>query len=97
VIHTATIALVIVGIMQIPASAAFVLDGSLMGASDFRFLQWATVGAGLVFAPFAVVVLVWHSFGILGIWLGLLTWITARAAANLVRFRRGRWASLVVG
>jgi putative MATE family efflux protein len=96
VVHTATVALIFVGVMQIPASAAFVLDGSLMGASDFRFLQWATVGAGLVFVPFAVAVLHWHSLGIVGIWTGLLVWITVRAGANLVRFAGTRWTSVAL-
>lgn len=97
VVHNATVALVFVGAMQVPASAAFVLDGSLMGASDFRFLQLATVGAGLVFVPFAVTVLRWHSWGIVGIWTGLLVWITVRATANAVRFAGHRWTSVAVG
>jgi putative MATE family efflux protein len=96
VVHVATVALVFVGVMQVPASAAFVLDGSLMGASDFRFLQWATVGAGLAFVPFAVGVLHWHSWGIVGIWTGLLVWITVRAAANMVRFAGSRWTAVAV-
>ncbi|HLK42386.1 MAG TPA: MATE family efflux transporter [Thermoleophilia bacterium] len=94
VVHNATVALVFVGVMQVPASAAFVLDGSLMGASDFRFLQWATIAAGLAFVPFAVAVLHWHGLGIVGIWAGLLVWIMARAAANMVRFRGSRWVSV---
>jgi Na+-driven multidrug efflux pump len=85
---------VFVGVIQIPASVAFVLDGSLMGASDFRFLQWATIAAGFVFVPFAVAVLTWHRLGVAGIWVGLLAWMTARAAANYVRFRAGRWTVL---
>jgi putative MATE family efflux protein len=96
VVHNAAVALVFVGVMQVPASAAFVLDGSLMGASDFRFLQWATVGAGLVFVPFAAAVLRWHRWGIVGIWTGLLVWITARALANVVRFAGNRWTVIAV-
>jgi putative MATE family efflux protein len=96
VVHTAAIALLFVAGMQIPASAAFVLDGALMGASDFRFLQWATVGAGLMFVPFALVVLAWHAAGIVGIWAGLAVWMTVRAAANLRRFRGERWTALAL-
>jgi putative MATE family efflux protein len=96
VVHTAAVALVFVGAMQVPASAAFVLDGSLMGASDFRFLQWATVGAGLVFVPFAAAVLRWHQLGVVGIWTGLLVWITARAFANAVRFAGSRWTAVAL-
>jgi putative MATE family efflux protein len=94
VVSRATLGLVLVGVVQIPASVAFVLDGSLMGASDFRFLQWATIAAGFVFVPFAVAVLTWHRLGVAGIWVGLFAWMTARAVANYVRFRAGRWTVL---
>ena len=87
----ATVALVVVGIMQVPGGIAFVTDGILMGASDFRFLQWAIVAAGLTFAPFAVLVLHWHSLGILGVWSGLFVWMTVRAILNGVRVRNERW------
>jgi Na+-driven multidrug efflux pump len=83
-----------VGIMQIPGSVAFVIDGILMGASDFRFLQWATAAAGLVMVPVALAVLHWPVLGIVGIWTGMLMWMSARAVANGVRFRRERWMTL---
>lgn len=90
----ATTALVLVGILQIPGSVAFVIDGILMGASDFRFLQWATAGAGLAMVPAAVAVLHWHRLGITGIWTGMVVWMTVRAVANGARFRRERWMAL---
>lgn len=87
----AEVGLVFVGVVQIPAAVAFVLDGVLMGASDFRFLQWAMLGAGLAFAPAGAAVLRWHRLGIAGVWCGLLVWMTARAAANAARARGQRW------
>jgi putative MATE family efflux protein len=94
IVHRATLGLVMVGIMQVPAAYSFVLDGVLMGASDFRFLQWATVAAGLAFAPAAAAVLHWHRLGILGVWTGLLVWIVVRAVLNGRRVSGERWTSL---
>src|SRR5207302_2113711 len=91
IVHRATLGLAVVGVMQLPAAYSFVLDGVLMGASDFRFLQLATVGAGLAFAPAAVVVLHWHRLGILGVWSGMLVWIVVRALLNGARFSGERW------
>ena len=95
VARRATIALLLLALLQVPAAVAFVLDGVLMGASDFRFLQWCTVGAAAAFLPFAAAVLADHRLGIAGIWSGLLAWMLARTVANSVRFARQRW--LVAG
>jgi putative MATE family efflux protein len=94
VAHQATIALLLLGAMQVPAAVAFVLDGVLMGASDFRALQWITVAAGLAYLPFAAGVLHWHRLGITGIWVGLFVWITVRAVAIRARFNGEDWTAL---
>ncbi|MDP9069892.1 MAG: MATE family efflux transporter [Actinomycetota bacterium] len=94
VAHRATVALLFLAALQVPAAVTFVLDGVLMGASDFRFLQWSTVAAALAFVPFAAAVLSRHRLGIGGIWAGLLAWVLVRAAANAVRFRRRRWMAV---
>jgi putative MATE family efflux protein len=91
VVHRAIVALVMVGIMQVPGAIAFVTDGILMGASDFRFLQWAILAAGLTFVPFALATLHWHDLGILGVWSGLLVWMIVRAVLNRLRIRNERW------
>lgn len=93
VVRAATGALVALGILQIPGAIAFVLDGILMGASDFRFLQWTTVAALAVFAPIAVVV-VKADLGLTGLWLGLVAWMTARTLVSYARYRGGRWLSV---
>ena len=90
----ASAALVIVGLMQVPASVVFVLDGVLLGASDTRFQQWANVLALLAFLPFAAALLVWPRLGIVGIWTGLLAWMIARLLANGTRFSGGRWQNM---
>jgi Na+-driven multidrug efflux pump len=93
VVHRATAGLVILGIMQVPAGVAFALDGVLMGASDFRFLQWTTISGLVVFVPVAVAVLTWHRLGIVGIWLGLLAWMTTRTVVTGRRFLGPEWTS----
>lgn len=91
VVERAALALVVLGVMQLPGSVAFVLDGVLMGGSDFAYVKWVTVAGLVVFVPFAVAVLRWPGLGIGGIWAGLLAWMTTRAALNWARFRTGRW------
>ena len=89
----ATIALVAVGVLQVPDAVLFVLDGILMGASDFRFLQASTVAGLVAFVPVAIAVSVWHRLGIAGIWLGLGVWLLARLAVNSTRYRGSSWMS----
>lgn len=93
VVERARLALLVAAVVQVPAAVAFVLDGVLIGASDFRFLQWSTVAGLAVFTPFAVAVLVRPGLGIVGLWCGLLAWMTGRAAANWVRYRGEAWMS----
>jgi Na+-driven multidrug efflux pump len=93
VVHRATAGLVILGVMQVPAGVAFALDGVLMGASDFRFLQWTTIAGLVVFVPVAAAVLRWHRLGITAIWLGLLAWMMARTAVIGWRFVRPEWTA----
>lgn len=89
--------LVVLGVLQLPGAYAFVLDGVLMGASDFRFLQWATFGALCAFAPFAAAVAADHRLGLVGLWVGLAVWMTLRALANWTRFSRSHWGVVAVG
>lgn len=91
VVARASVALVGLAIMQVPAAVAFTLDGVLEGASDFGFLQWALIGALGAFVPFAVAVLIRPSLGLAGLWAGLIAWMTARAVILVIRFRGHRW------
>jgi putative MATE family efflux protein len=94
VVDKATVALVVVGVMQLPGAATFVLDGVLMGGADFAYVKWVTLASLVVFLPFAGAVLVWHSLGIACIWAGLLAWITTRGWLNWLRFRGPRWTAI---
>lgn len=94
VAHRAAAALVVVGVLQVPDAILFVLDGVLMGASDFRYLQASTIGGLLAFAPVGVAVLAWPRLGIVGLWCGLGGWIMARLAVNAARFAGHRWTAI---
>ena len=94
VVSRAAIAIAALGVMQVPGAVTFVLDGVLMGGSDFAYVKWVTLGALGVFLPVAGAVLLWPGLGIAGLWGGLLAWMTTRAALNLARFRSGRWTAV---
>jgi Na+-driven multidrug efflux pump len=87
VIHQATIALVALGVMQVPGAITFVLDGVLMGRSDFAFVKWVTLGALVAYAPVAGAVFVRPDLGIGVVWGGLVVWMVVRAVVNLARYR----------
>lgn len=93
VVDRASVALVGLAVLQIPAALAFTLDGILEGASDFGFLQWALIAALVAFAPFVAAVLIWPTLGLAGLWAGLAAWMTARAALLVWRFRGVRWTA----
>ena len=93
VVSRATAALLFLAVMQLPAAVAFVLDGALMGASDFGYLRWVTIGGLLAFVPFAVAVLADHSLGIAGVWAGLVAWMAVRAGLSWIRFRGTQWSA----
>jgi len=80
--------LVLLGVAQVPGAVAFVLDGALLGAADYRGLQRATMGAAALFIPIAVLVLADRDLGVVTLWLGLIVWMTARAGLNSRRWRR---------
>ncbi len=89
--RAATIALVVLGVMQLPAAITFVLDGVLMGANDFKDLRWQTVIAFGASLPVFALVFARPSLGIVTVWLGMLLWICVRAVKNHTRVQGDRW------
>ena len=83
----AVVVLVLLGATQVPGAIAFVLDGALLGAADYRGLQRATIGAALTFAPFAAAVLAVHRLGLVTLWAGLFAWMCMRALLNWQRWQ----------
>ena len=92
-VDRARLALLVAGLVQVPAAVAFVLDGVLIGSSDFRFLQWNMLAGLAVFLPFVAAVLRWHHLGVAGIWSGILVWMVFRAGVNGARFKGQRWVA----
>ena len=88
VVDRATAGLWLLAAVLVPGSLAFATDGSLIGAGDYRFLGRAALGYLVVVIPIAALVLAVPSLGIVGIWAGLLVWMTLRAAVNLRRVHR---------
>ena len=82
VISRATSGLLILAVLLLPGAVAFAYDGILIGAADYRFIGRASFAYLLAVAPIAAVVIVTPSLGIVGVWLGLLVWMTLRAIVN---------------
>ncbi len=87
----ASVAIVMLGVLQIPAAHTFVSDGILMGGNDFRDLRWSTTLAFLASVPVFVAVMVWPDLGIVGVWSGMLLWVSVRAVKNHLRVRGDDW------
>ena len=88
----ATVALVICGALQPLAALAFVYDGLLLGAGDYRTLRRVMLLALVAFAPLAAATLADHDLGIAGIWLALTCWLAARTLLLGARWRSRAWA-----
>lgn len=85
--RAATVAVLLCGLFQPVAAAAFALDGVLLGVGDFRALRRAML---LALVPFSVPALftLWARWpGIAGVWLALGCWLAARAALLSRRWR----------
>lgn len=82
VISRATGGLIILAVLLLPGAVAFAYDGILIGAADYQFIGRAAFAYLLAVFPIAVIVSVSQSLGIVGIWLGLLVWMTLRAIVN---------------
>ena len=91
VVDAAVIALVVLGLMQLPGAITFVTDGILMGANDFRNLRWSTTISFVVSLPVFVAVMVRPSLGILTVWLGVFVAIAASALKNHTRVQGEAW------
>lgn len=85
--HEAMLALLVCGLQQPLAAGAFVLDGLILGASDYATMRRAMLLALFAFAPLAALTLGFHSIGILGIWFAMLCWLAARTALLGRRWR----------
>lgn len=85
----------IFALMQPINAAVFALDGILLGAGDTRYLMWAMLASALfAFMPVALASTLLH-WGIVGVWIAILTFVIARLATCGQRLRSDRWAAEV--
>jgi len=78
--HAATVALLVSAATQPLAASAFVLDGLILGISDYAAMRRAMILAIFAYAPVAGLVLRFHALGLPGIWVALGLWLAARSA-----------------
>jgi putative MATE family efflux protein len=78
--HAATIALLVSALTQPLAALAFVLDGLVLGISDYAAMRTAMIVAALAYAPAGALVLAFHGLGLPGIWVALGVWLAVRSA-----------------
>lgn len=78
----------LVALAQPAAGIVFAADGILMGAKDFRFLLVTTALASLgALVPLALLSL-WAGWGIVGLWVSMVTLVLVRLVAVLWRLTR---------
>lgn len=81
----------LVALLQPIGAVAFVLDGVLMGAGDFRFLLWSTAAAALGGLVPVCLLALRYDWGLPGIWWGMVAMMVTRALLTLWRLRSGAW------
>ena len=85
--HAATVALLVAALTQPVAALAFVLDGLILGLSDYVAMRRAMILAILAYVPVAGLVLRFPWLGLPGVWIALGLWLAARAALLGRRWR----------
>ena len=85
--QAAVLALLVAALTQPMAALAFVLDGLILGLSDYVAMRRAMILAILAYVPMAALVLRFHGLGLPGIWVALGLWLAARAALLDRRWR----------
>jgi len=78
--HAATTALLVAALTQPVAALAFVLDGLILGISDYVAMRRAMILAIGGYVPVAALVLAFHGLGLPGIWVALGLWLATRSA-----------------
>jgi len=77
--HAATTALLVAALTQPVAALAFVLDGLILGISDYVAMRRAMILAIGGYVPVAALVLAFHGLGLPGIWVALGLWLATRS------------------
>ncbi|AHI03286.1 multidrug transporter MatE [Corynebacterium falsenii DSM 44353] len=78
-------------VLVLMGGVVFALDGVLLGAADVAFLRTATMVSVIVgFIPVVWMAYIFH-WGLVGVWCGLLGFISIRLAAVVWRYRGSAW------
>jgi putative MATE family efflux protein len=85
--HAAAVAFLVAALTQPLAALAFVLDGLILGVSDYVAMRRAMILAIGAYVPVAALVLRFHALGLPGVWTALGLWLAARAALLGRRWR----------
>lgn len=93
VLDELAVVLLVVAVMQPINAAVFVLDGVLIGASDFRYLAAAMFASTAVFVPLAIGVL-FADLSLVWLWGALGVLMLTRLAGVGARFAGSRWATV---
>ena len=75
-------AMILLGIMSIPGSLAFLYDGVFVGTGDVGHMVRSALVSTLVFIPFGIITLIRPSTGLGLLWVGLVVWMFARAGLH---------------
>jgi putative MATE family efflux protein len=85
--QAATVALLFAALTQPVAALAFVLDGLILGLSDYVAMRRAMILAIGAYVPMAALVLRFPQLGLPGVWAALGLWLATRAALLGRRWR----------
>jgi putative MATE family efflux protein len=85
--QAAAVALLVAALTQPAAALAFVLDGLILGLSDYVAMRRAMILAIGAYVPVAALVLRFHGLGLPGVWTALGLWLAARAVLLGRRWR----------
>jgi len=87
----------VMGYVQLPESAGFVVGGALRGAGDTRsVLVYTIIGAWLVRVGLTLIFIAVLKMGLLGAWLAMAADWTVRAALMVRRWHGGKWQHITV-
>jgi multidrug resistance protein, MATE family len=89
--------LIFLGLTQAFGGVSLVLEQSLQGAGNTRFVMLAEVLAGLLlYLPVAYLLGIRTSLGITGAWLAELVYWSTLSALMAAKFRTGTWKTILV-
>jgi MATE family multidrug resistance protein len=76
---------------------SLILGGGLQGAGDTRGNMWVIIVCmWLIRLPLAVLLALVLRYGALGVWVAMITSMTAQGLLMARRFHRGKWKTLQV-